>query len=189
MKVQLDYLSKSAAVLILMLAAVSGMAQNLLKNAGFEEQSAKTKFPAFWMKSGAYKGNVSLLTGSSEAHSGNCALKIGSTGGEAAVYSAPDLRFKKDRKVTASVWVKGEGKFLIYYYLYSRKSFLGSVKTEVADVKTDQWKKYEFTSVIPADFGAAKEVVATSKLAFHVRKGTLAFDDVELKVVSEAQKK
>ncbi|MBE6406615.1 MAG: hypothetical protein E7040_11440 [Lentisphaerae bacterium] len=189
MKTRFHYLSKRIAILIITLAAASGMGGNILKNSGFEEQSLKTNFPMFWVKSHVYKGDISLISDALEAHRGSCSIKVRKTGGDAAISYAADLRLNKDREITTSVWVKGNGKFVIYYYLYGKRNFLGSVKTDLVEVKSDHWEKHEISSVIPVEFGPSKEKVISFRLAFHVRDGFVSFDDVDLQIMNKTPKK
>ena len=180
---------KLLVFLFVTLSAVSVTAENILKNSGFEEQSLKTNFPQFWVKSSAYKGDISVITDALEAYRGSSAIKIRSLKGDAAISYIQDLRLNKDRKLTISLWAKGEGTFSVYYYLYGKRDFLGAIKSEVFEVKSEQWKQYEFTADIPAVSGAVSEKVLTYRPALHVKKGTVLFDDIELLLTSRKQKK
>lgn len=179
-------LIRGTVILVMLLATAH--ARNLVDNSGFEEQSEKSQFPMSWRKSSAYKGDISLVNDALEAYRGSCAVKVRSTGGDAAITYSGDLRVSRDREITTSVWVKGEGSFSIYFYLYGKRDFLGSVKTELADVKSEQWEKREFSIVIPIEYGPSKMNVMAFRPAFHVRKGTVYFDDVAVQIVGRKEK-
>ena len=190
MRKKFKYLKKKAVILVVMLTAVSafGMPKNLLKNAGFEEQSPKTNFPAFWAKSSAYKGDFTIISDALEAYRGSCAVKVESSGKDAAFRFKDELRLNKKREITVSVWAKGNGNFSVYCYLYGKRDFLGSVKTELAEVNSDQWKKYEFSMTIPVEYGTPPVKTVSFSPAFHVRKGTVYFDEAAVQVVDKDKK-
>ena len=191
MKTKLNTLQKMTMFFVAMLTITSayGTTKNLLQNAGFEEQSPKTKFPMFWSKSSAYKGDISVISDALEAHRGSFAVKVRSTNKDAAIQSRNELRLNNKREITASVWAKGDGNFSIYCYLYGKRDFLGSLKTEVTEVKSAQWKKYEFTIKIPAEYGTPALKVLSFSPAFHVKKGTVFFDDAAIMLIDNDKKK
>lgn len=176
-------------VLVSMLTVISVNAGNLFQNSSFEEISTKNNFPMFWDRSPAYKGDITLITDALDAYRGSTAIKIRSVKGDAAILYTKGVRLGSEREVTMTLWAKGSGKFTIFFYLYGKRSFLGSVMADTIEVNSDQWKEYQISGTVPAQFGSSNESVINCRPAIHVKKGTIVFDEVELCLASEAQKK
>ncbi len=171
--------------IIIIIAAIlfhgTVMADNLLKNNGFEEIDTRNNFPTYWSINPAYPGECQVVVDASISHQGSRCLKIGQPSGEGHVAVVQEkLPLGNQKELTVSIWAKGHGTFYFYCYLYDQVKFLGSIASDGFKIDHESWKQYSVPVIIPEKAGESSTRVENIALAIHVEKGPVWIDDAAL---------